>query len=339
MIPCSQRVKVHPGDGIASHVAPAAGLNGALQDGQGAVRDDEVRIHLELEAQTGTGRAGAVGVVEGEHARAELRHGDPAVLAGVVQREGRLLAGVHLLDDRHTAAVRGCGLHGVGQAARDVAAQNQAVHDEVNIVLFVLFEGDVLGQIVETAVHADAGKARFAGVGKDLLVLTLLAADDRGQDLEAGPLGHAEDLVHHLVDGLLADLLPAVRTVRHADPGPEQTQIVKDLRDRAHGGAGVLGGRLLVDGDGGRKAVDGVHVRLVHLSEEHSGVAGKGFHVAALALGIDRIEGQRRLAGAGKARKNHEPVTGDRQVDILEVVRPGAPDNDVFIHKRAPQKR
>jgi hypothetical protein len=39
--------------------------------------------------------------------------------------------------------------------------------------------------------------------------------------------------------------------VGRAHPRPQQTQIVVDLRHRAHGGAGVFGGGLLVDGDGG----------------------------------------------------------------------------------------
>ena len=35
------------------------------------------------------------------------------------------------------------------------------------------------------------------------------------------------------------------------------------------------------------KAGDLVHVRLIHPSQKHPGVAGKAFHIAALAVGID----------------------------------------------------
>ena len=42
---------------------------------------------------------------------------------------------------------------------------------------------------------------------------------------------------------------------------------------RADRRAGIPAGGLLVDGDGGRKAVDGVNIRLVHLAEEHPRVA------------------------------------------------------------------
>src|SRR5699024_12591768 len=62
--------------------SPSGGGDGPLQNGQTAVVDDEVRVHLQLSPQAGTGGAGAEGVVEGEHAGGELLNGDAAVLTG-----------------------------------------------------------------------------------------------------------------------------------------------------------------------------------------------------------------------------------------------------------------
>ena len=50
----------------------------------------------------------------------------------------------------------------------------------------------------------------------------------------------------------------------------EQAQIVVDLRHRADGGAGVLRGGLLVDGNGGGEALDIVDVGLFLLPKEHT---------------------------------------------------------------------
>ena len=69
MIFLCQRLEIHPGDGIVPHVVPAGRLNGALQDGLGAVGDDEHGVGHLLRAETGADGAGAVGVIEREHAR------------------------------------------------------------------------------------------------------------------------------------------------------------------------------------------------------------------------------------------------------------------------------
>ena len=85
---------------------------------------------------------------------------------------------------------------------------------------------------------------------------------------------------------------------------------------------------LLVDGDGGAEALDVVDVGLLHAAEELAGVGGEGLDVAALALGVDGVEGEGTLARAGEAGDNHELVSGDRDVDVLEVMLAGAFDED-----------
>ena len=85
---------------------------------------------------------------------------------------------------------------------------------------------------------------------------------------------------------------------------------------------------LLVDGDGRAEALDVVDVGLLHAAEELAGVGGEGLDVAALALGVDGVEGQGALARAGEAGDNHKLVPGDRDVDVLEVMLAGAFDED-----------
>ena len=139
-------------------------------------------------------------------------------------------------------------------------------------MLLVLLQLDLLVQLVEVPVGPDPDVAGALGVLKHLGVLALLASDHRSHDLDASALGQGKNLVDDLVDGLLADDLAALGAVGRAHPGPEQAQVVVDLRHRAHSGAGVLAGGLLVDGDGRREALNIVHVRLVHLPQEHPGV-------------------------------------------------------------------
>ena len=100
----------------------------------------------------------------------------------------------------------------------------------------------------------------------------------------------------------------AVVAVRMADPGPQQPQVVVDLGDRADRRARVARGGLLVDRDRRRQPLDRVHVRLVHLAEELARVRRQRLDVAALALGVDRVEGEARLARAGQPGDDDQGV-------------------------------
>ena len=118
----------------------------------------------------------------------------------------------------------------------------------------------------------------------------------RGKELDLGLLRKFHDLIHHLVYRLLLNLFPALRTVRNSDPCVEQPEIVIDLRHRPYRRTGIPVGGLLVNRDGRRKSLYALHVRLLHLSQELSGIGGQGLHVPSLPLRIDRIEGQGGLA-------------------------------------------
>ena len=83
---------------------------------------------------------------------------------------------------------------------------------------------------------------------------------------------------------------------------------------------------MLLEGDGGREAVDGIDLRNAELMEKAPGVGRDGFEVAALRLGVKRPEGERRLPRPGDAGENDQRITGNADVDVLEVVLSGATD-------------
>ena len=106
---------------------------------------------------------------------------------------------------------------------------------------------------------------------------------------------------------------------------PQQAQVVVDLGDRADRRARVARRRLLVDRDRRRQALDRVDVRLVHLAEELARVGAQRLDVAALALGVDRVERERRLARPGQARDDHERVARQGERDVLAGCAPARP--------------
>ncbi len=116
------------------------------------------------------------------------------------------------------------------------------------------------------------------------------------------PCGQRQDLLQDLLGALARDLDAASGAMRNADGGVEHAQVVVDFGDGADGGARAAVGGFLLDGDGGAEAVDGIHFGPLHLIQELARVGRERFHVAALAFGVDGVEGERGFAGAARVR-------------------------------------
>ena len=145
-------------------------------------------------------------------------------------------------------------------------------------------------------VHLHPLEAGAQQLGELLAVFALAAAHDGRQQIEAGAFRQLQQPVHHLGHGLTLDGKARGGGVGGADARPQKAHVVVNLGDRAHGGTRIATGRLLLDGNGRREALDGVHVRFLHHLQKLAGVGRKALHVAPLPLGIDCIEGQRTLA-------------------------------------------
>jgi hypothetical protein len=67
------------------------------------------------------------------------------------------------------------------------------------------------------------------------------------------------------------------------------------------------------------------------LPQKLAGIGGQGLDVATLTLGEDSIERQRALPGTRQTCQDYEFVTGDIDVDIFEIVLPGATHTDPVV--------
>ena len=299
--------------------------------GEVAVGHDQLGVDLEAGAEAVARGAGAVRRVEREVARRHLVERETAV--GARERLGEVLqllapvVGLHG-DRRDALGQLERRLDGIGHAPADVGLRDEAVDHDLDRVLVGLGQPDRLGQLAHLAVDARPREPLARELVEQLAVLALAPAHDRRQHLEAGALGQLHDLVDDLVGGLAADRAPAVVAVRVADPGVQHPQVVVHLGDRAHRGPRVARGGLLVDRDRGREPLDEVDVGLLHLPQELPRVGRQRLHVASLALGVDRVEGERGLAGAGQPREHDQAVTGELERDVLEVVLTGAVDDE-----------
>jgi hypothetical protein len=192
-------------------------------------------------------------------------------------------------------------------------------------VLQLLVELRRFGEQVQGAVHLHPLEAAALELGELLAELALLAARHGGEEEQPRPFRHGEHAVHHLAHRLRLDRQAGGGRVGHAHPRPEQAHVVVDLGDGAHGGARVVGGGLLLDGDGGRQPLYRVHVRLLHELQELPGVGGQRFDVPALPFGVDRVEGQGDFP-TRTARDDRQRPARDVEVQVLEIVGPGAAD-------------
>ena len=214
------------------------------------------------------------------------------------------------------------------EAPPQVRLHHQPVDDDRDVVFVLLVEHDLLVEAAQLAVYLDPRVALEPHLLEQFPVLAFAAADDRRHDHEFGLVLQGHQPVDDLLLGLAGDLLAALGAVRGADPRPEQPQVVVDLGHRADRRARVARGRLLVDRDRRREPLDRIDVGLLHQAEELPRVGRERLDVAALPLGVDRVEGEARLAGPGEAGDDDQRVPGQLEVDVLEVVLAGAGDDD-----------
>ena len=307
------------------------------------VGDDEVGVDVLLDTEPAAFRASAERIVEREQPRLDFRNGEAGHRAGEFLREDEALGGfVALLVGLRSRGRRGiCKLRDrkpvgelerlferIRKPRRDVRPHHEAIDHDVDVVGEFLVERRHLGNLVKGAVDFDALVALLHKVGELLAVLALAPAHHRREQIKPRAFRQRHDAVDHLRNGLALDRQSGGRRIGHADARPEKPHIVVDLGDGADGRARIARGGLLLDGNGGREAVDLVDVRLLHHLQELPRVSREAFHIAALALGIDGVEGERGFARAGQAGEHHEPVARDVEVDIFKIVLARAADGD-----------
>ena len=81
------------------------------------------------------------------------------------------------------------------------------------------------------------------------------------------------------------------------------------------------------DGDRRAQAVHALVGRTVLVAQELARVGGKGFHEAAPAFGVNRVQSQGTLARAGRARDHGQGTARDAHVDADQVVQTRAGDD------------
>ncbi len=323
VVPLHPRIRLCPrGDGAVGERAIGIGR-------------EKIGVDVLLAAEALARGACAEVAVEGKMPRCERGQrkagvGIREVDAEIAQHGRCIRIGGRNEDDQLALAPFQRGRDAVAEPLADVRADDQAVHDGFDAVRLCLIEPDGRGaaEFDGLAIHPHAHETLAAQFFQHVAKLADFVCDDRREEDDAAFLRHREDGVHDFLRRHPADHAAGLRVVRLADRGVEDAEVVVNFRRRRDGRALVAAGAALLDGDGRGQALDEIHVRLLHLVEELPRVGGQALDVAALALGVERVEGERGLSRAAEPRDHDELLTRDFQRQVLQVVLAGASDSD-----------
>ena len=343
-------------------------FDGALRDRLRLVRHDQVHVELDHVPEAVAGGAGPERAVEREQRRLGRLEGDSArtaleALAELVAH-GRCAADLH--RERVAAPFLVRGLDRLGQPGQRLRSGPDAVDHDLQLVppgergRVQIIEGDGAAVHVEPSeslateaverrrdhvrttrlpdpVRTTGRRDRLRASGRSGRAVALCSHSRRVRhrrheaDQQPRPRGETGQPAGHRLRRLARHRHAAAAADRPADPGEQQPQVVVDLGCGTDRRARIPDAVLLADGDGGADAVDAVDVRLLHPLEELPGVGGQRLDVAPLPLRVHRVEGQRRFSRAAHAGNDDQALLRERQVDVLEVVGPGAPNDDLAL--------
>ena len=173
-------------------------------------------------------------------------------------------------------------------------------------MLVFFIQLDIFFQRSHFAVDFDSGISVLSQLIEQVLEFALSAADDGGGNDQLRAFGRTHDLGVYCIYADCGNDSAAFGAVRNTYMSKQQSEVIVNFRDRADGRARVFAGSLLVNGNCRRQTLYGIDVGFFHLSQEHSGIAGKTFDITALTFGKNGVERKRRLARSRQARKYDE---------------------------------
>ena len=125
------------------------------------------------------------------------------------------------------------------------------------------------------------------------------------------------------------------------DPGSreQEADVVVDLRDCSDRRARIPDTVLLAQRQRGRNRRDRVDVRPIDPFQKKPRVGREALHVAPLSFGVEGVENQARLAGAGHPRDHGQLAARNIERDVLEIMGAGTPNTDCALQECFPALR
>ena len=190
----------------------------------------------------------------------------------------------------------------------------------------------LFAQVNQFIVDAQPTVALGTDLAKEIGVIFTIDFEDRGVDLDERADGEGKDMFGNLDRCARRHFGVTVGAVSRAGGGEENAEVVIDVGHGADGGAGVAADRLLFNRNYRREAIDCIDLGLLQLGHKFARKGRERLQKAALPLGVDRLKGERRFARSTQPRHDNQFVTGDLDIDVLQVVLPCALDRNRLSH-------
>jgi len=216
-------------------IAPVPALDRAAGQTQIRVGDDAFGVEKGDLPEAVAMRARTHRIIERKEARFEFGQAVRADRAGEFGREPVFLIRVHFHRDRTAIGVAQRGFERFSEPLFEISADFQAVDDDFNGVLFVLFQLGQLVQFKHFAIDTHPHKTLRAQLIEEVHILALAADNHRRKDHQLGVFRQGKHMVNHLADGLARQRLAVFRAERRADARKQKTQVIVDFGDRADG--------------------------------------------------------------------------------------------------------
>ena len=302
------------------HLSPRAGPGpqGSLSQGPSRVRNDELRRELQDVAEPAARGTHAERAVEGEQGRLGTHRGLAAMHAfpALAAALGRPLAELEL---EPTLAAPERLLARLREALPLAGPPGEPVHHHPHLARVA---AERRGRIErgDAVAEPEPGEPGTHQLRRLVLPAQALGARQRGQHQEGLALGPSGGLAGDRLRVVGGDEAVAVPAMGPPQAREQESEVIVDLRRRSHRRARAARGRHLLDGHRRHEAGDRVDVGTREPFEELPGVARHRLHVAPLSLGVEGVEGKRRLARSRHAGDDGQTPARELDIEVLEVV-------------------
>ena len=201
---------------LIHHGLPPRYRDCSVRNAQRRIRNQQLLGEFPPESEPIALRTCAERIIKGERTRLQLLNADSAVRAGKALTEGQLLVIYYIYYKQPVCQLQNA-FNRIGQSPFNPIPNHQTVNDYLNRMLPVLFQPDILRQLIEIPVHPDTHIPAPLRLFEHLHMFSLASSHHRRKQLDPGSLRQLHQLVHHLIHRLLLNLLAALRAVRNTD--------------------------------------------------------------------------------------------------------------------------
>ena len=207
-------------------------------DTQFLIRDHQIDIKFHLISKTQTLRAGTKWIIKGKAPGFDLINADATIRTGKTLAEVQKLP-VHSVYYQQTIRQIQHGFNGIGKALLYSRFYNKSIHNDLNVMFDILIQLDLLRKLIEISVDLHSHISASSGLVQKFDMSSLAAPHYRCKKLDLLAFRKRHDLIHHLIYRLFADFPSTFGTMRDSHTSIQKSEIIVDLRYRAHCRTGI----------------------------------------------------------------------------------------------------